>query len=191
MTKQNNTTKTIIIVICVAVLLAGLWLGTSYNRLITLQTAVEENWANIETQYQRRIDLIPNLVTTVKAFAQHEQTLFTQLAQLRSQWQTAQSIDAKIATAQSIDGALGRLIAVAENYPQLRSSENFLSLQDELAGTENRIAVARTRYNEAIKYYNTAVRRFPTNIIAGLFNFGEKQSFAAVSGAERAPTVTF
>ena len=186
-----GTTSKVLIGIGVLFLLFILWTATAYNSFISLQTTVDENWANIEAQYQRRIDLVPNLVNTVKGYAMHESELFTAITQLRSRWQTAGTREEKIQTAQNIDGALGRLIVVAENYPQLRANENFLSLQDELAGTENRIAVARTRYNEAVKNYNTATRRVPTNIIAGLFGFQQKPSFQAQTGAEKAPEVKF
>ncbi len=186
-----NTTHKILIGVGAVFLLLVLWTVSAYNGLISLQATTDEQWANVETQYQRRVDLVPNLVSTVRGYAAHESQLFTQIAQLRSQWQTAGTVGAKMQAAQAIDSALGRLIAVAENYPQLKANENFLSLQDELAGTENRISVSRTRYNEAVKNYNTATRKVPTNVIAGLFGFAQKQSFEAQAGAQKAPEVKF
>jgi LemA protein len=148
----------------------------------------------VEVQYQRRFDLIPNLVNTVKGYAAHEEKLFTEITALRSQWQTARSagdVNGAIAAAQGADGAISRLLLVAENYPNLKASENFLSLQDELAGTENRVVFSRNKYNEAVRAYNTAIRRFPTSIIAGIFGFEKKTLFEAQAGAENAPQVSF
>lgn len=192
-TKLQNlsTGNKVLIGVGAVLLLLVLWVATTYNSLISLQNIVDNSWADVETQYQRRMDLVPNLVNTVKGYAKHETEIFTKVAELRSQWQTAGTIDEKIATAQKMDSALGRLIAVAENYPQLRSSENFLSLQDELAGTENRILFSRTKYNDAIRNYNTATQKVPSNIVAGLFNFKQKQSFKAETGAEKAVEVKF
>ena len=174
------------------VLLLGLFWGVGiYNDLISSFNDVDNKWADVETQYQRRVDLIPNLVSTVQGYAKHESALFTEIARLRSQWQSAQSINAKIDTARAIDGVLGRLIAVAENYPQLRASDNFMSLQDELAGTENRISVARVRYNDAVRVYNNGVMRVPASFIANVFGFAQKQSFKANVGADKVPEVNF
>lgn len=189
---QNiSTTTKVLIGVGIFLLLAIFWVATTYNNLISLQNTVDNSWADVETQYQRRVDVIPNLVSTVKGYAKQESDVFTKVAELRSQWQSAGTVDEKIATAQKIDGAIGRLIAVAENYPQLKSSENFLSLQDELSGTENRISFARTKYNDAVRTYNTATQTVPSNIIAGTFNFKQKQSFKADIGAEKAPEVKF
>lgn len=174
------------------VLLLALFWGVSvYNNLISLNNDVENKWGDVETQYQRRVDLIPNLVNTVKGYAKHESGLFEEVARLRSQWQSASSVNAKMDVARGIDGALGRLIAVAETYPQLRASDNFMSLQDELAGTENRISVARVRYNDAVRIFNNGVMKVPNNLIAGFFGFVQKQSFKADVGAEKAPEVKF
>ena len=163
----------------------------TYNRLIALEGGVAEKWANVETQYQRRIDLIPNLVSTVKGYATHERDLFTQITELRSQWANAKTVDAKINAAQGLESVVSKLLMVSEAYPQLKANENFLSLQDELAGTENRVAVERTRYNEAVLAYNVAIKRVPTNLLAGMFGFEPKSMFEAQAGAEKAPTVTF
>jgi LemA protein len=167
------------------------WFIGSYNTLVTLDNTAIEKWANVESQYQRRFDLIPNLVSTVKGYAAHEEQLFTEITKLRSQWQSASTIDDKVTAANGLEGAIGRLMVVVENYPVLKASENFLSLQDELAGTENRISVERTRYNEAVKQYNIATKRIPTNIIASMFGFKEKKMFEAEAGSEKAPKVTF
>lgn len=180
--------------IVAVILILGLWIMGTYNGLITADEKVKEAWGNVETQYQRRIDLVPNLVETVKGFAKQELTVFTEVTRMRSQWGEAKSagnVDGQITAARGLDGALSRLLLVAENYPQLKSNENFLKLQDELAGTENRVAVARTRYNEVVKQYNVNVRRFPGNVIAGWFGFTKKTSFEAEEGAENAPKVSF
>src|SRR3989344_3966039 len=173
-TLRLTTTHKVLIGIGAVLLLLIIWTTAAYNSLVSLQTTVDENWANIEAQYQRRVDLIPNLVLTVKGYATHETNLLVEVSKLRTQWQTAGTVEAKVQTAQAVDSALGRLIAVAENYPDLKANQNFLALQDELAGTENRVAVSRTRYNEAIKNYNAATRKAPTNIVAGLFGFAQK-----------------
>lgn len=163
----------------------------SYNGLVRADVGADEAWANVETQYQRRYDLIPNLVNTVQGFADQELEVFTEVTRLRSQWQTAPTVNQKIDTSNQLESALSKLLLVQENYPQLKSNENFLRLQDELTGTENRINVARTRYNEAVRTYNVKTRTFPSNIVAGLFGFESKEFFEADSGAENAPTVEF
>lgn len=184
--------KTWATIVVIGVLL--LWFIFTYNRLISLSGGVNGAWANVETQYQRRIDLIPNLVNTVKGYAKHEESLFTEITELRSQWQNAKNTGdqgGQISTIQNMEGALSRLLVVVENYPELKANQNFLALQDELAGTENRIAVERTRYNDAVKAYNIAIQRLPTNIVANLFDFEARQFFEADVGAEKAVVVTF
>lgn len=171
-------------------LILGAGIGM-YNDLVSKDVTITEKWGNVESQYQRRIDLIPNLVSTVKGYATHERDLFTQITELRSQWAGAKTIDDKITAAQGLDGAISRLMMVVENYPQLKANENFLSLQDELAGTENRVNVARVEYNAAVGSYNKAVRTMPKNIIASMFGFEQKKMFEAQEGAENAPKVTF
>lgn len=176
------------------IVLFALWIGTSYNRLVSLSGSVDGQWANVQAQYQRRIDLIPNLVNTVKGYAKHEEGLFTKITELRSQWQSSVNkgdIPGQQAAISGIEGALSRLLVVVENYPQLKANENFLSLQDELAGTENRIAVERQRFNDAVKNYNIKIKKVPTNIIANLFDFGPREFFEAKPGAEEAPNVQF
>lgn len=191
--KEKSKMKLWITIGVIAIIVLALvgWFIGSYNTLVTLDNTATEKWANVETRYQRRFDLIPNLVSTVKGYAAHEEKLFTEITKLRSQWQSAATIDDKVTAANGLEGAIGRLLVVVENYPVLKASENFLSLQDELAGTENRVSVERTRYNEAVRNYNIATKRIPTNIIASMFGFKEKNMFEAAEGAENAPKVTF
>ncbi|HVN67022.1 MAG TPA: LemA family protein [Candidatus Sulfotelmatobacter sp.] len=175
----------------VLLLIVG-WLAGLYNGLVGKDQLVKTNWAQIDSQLQRRYDLIPNLVETVKGYATHEKELFENVAAARSAWAGAKSQGEKVAAANQAEGFLGRLIAVAENYPQLQASANFRALQDELAGTENRIAVARMRYNEAVQSYNVSAKSVPTVIFVGLFGFDrEKMFFAAPKEAQAAPKVKF
>ena len=183
---MNNSTK-VWIGIGVFVLLVALWFGSSYNSLVGLDESVTKSWANVETDYQRRFDLIPNVISTVKGYAAHEENLFTEITKLRSQWASQPSVN----TAQQLEGALGKLLLVAENYPQLKASENFLNLQAQLEGTENRISTSRKDYNGAVQNYNIKVRRFPTNLVAKIFSFGLKTPFEAELGTEKAPKVEF
>ncbi len=178
--------------IVVAAIVIVMWVVGIYNGLVARDQNVKTNWAQIESQLQRRYDLIPNLVETVKGYATHEKTLFEDVAKARSAWAGAATTNDKIKAAGEVEGFLGRLIAVAESYPVLRASENFRALQDELAGTENRIAVARMRYNEAVQDYNTSARRIPTVFFVGMFGFDmEKAFFKAAEGAKEAPKVKF
>lgn len=189
---KDNTTRNVWIGIGVLVLLMLIYVITSYNSLVKLDNTVDNKWADVETQYQRRVDLIPNLVNTVKGYAAHEEELFTRITELRSQWAAAKGdIGKQIQTANQLEGAIGRLLLVAENYPDLKASQNFLALQDELAGTENRIAVARQRYNEIVKNLNIRTQTFPSNMVANMFGFTERDYFEAEGGAEEAPTVEF
>jgi len=179
-------------VLLVLFLIIGMSLTGSYNRLVTLNEGVESAWAQVETVLQRRYDLIPNLVNTVKGFAAQEREVFTEVTRLRSQWGAARTTADKAQVAGRMEGALSRLLLVAERYPDLKSNQNFLALQDELTGTENRIAVERRRYNQTVQNYNTTVRRFPTNLVAGFFGFERSTAyFEASEGAESAPTVEF
>ncbi len=187
--------KTALIVIGVIVLLFIIIplvvVGGSYNKFVTLEEGVDAQWANIETVLQRRFDLIPNLVNTVKGFAEHEKEIFTEVTRLRSQWASAGTADEKVGVANQMQGAMGRLMLVAENYPQLKSNQNFLALQEELSGTENRISVERRRYNESVRQYNTAIRKFPGAIFAGIFGFEKRTPFEAAPEAATVPTVEF
>lgn len=174
------------------VVLAGLWLAATNNRLVTLQESVKQAWAQVETVLQRRFDLIPNLVNTVKGYAEHEQGVLEEVTRLRSQWGQAKTIDEKATAASALEGTLSRLLLVAENYPDLKADQNFRDLQVELAGSENRVAVERGRYNEAVRNYNTAVRQFPTNLAAGLLGFSmDSAYFEAGKEAQTAPKVDF
>lgn len=176
----------VVVVIIIVVALMGM-----YNSLVTKSQAIDAQWAQVETQYQRRFDLIPNLVNTVKGMMKQEQTVFQAIADARTKYGSAKSVDAKAAAAGEVESALGRLLAVVENYPELKSSQNVTSLMDELAGTENRISVERRRYNELVRDYNTQIKTFPTNMLAGMFGFSEKAYFQSVSGADQAPKVEF
>ncbi len=164
----------------------------TYNSMVAQDEAVDASWAQVENVLQRRYDLIPNLVETVKGFAKQEQEVLTEVTRLRSQWGKAQSTEQKVQAASGLESALGRLMVVIERYPDLKSNQNFLRLQDELAGTENRVAVERRRYNESIRTYNTTIRSFPANFIAGMTGFERKDSyFEADKEAATAPKVKF
>jgi len=171
--------------------------GCSYNRFVGQEEAIKTQWAQVENQLQRRNDLIPNLVETVKGYAQQERDVFGQIADARSKMSGAQSAAPGVPTEQKIQAAneqsaaLGRLLVVVENYPQLRSNESFNRLMDELSGTENRIATERMRYNERVQEYNTSRRRFPANVTAGIFGFKEYPLFNAPPEAEKVPKVNF
>ena len=168
-----------------------LWFVGTYNSLVRLDNSVEEKWAQVENQYQRRIDLIPNLVETVKGFASHEKNLFTEITKLRSQWSNAQTRTEQTTAAQGLESAVSRLLLVAENYPQLKSNENFLALQSQLEGTENRVATERKRYNEDVLAFNTKIRTFPSSLIAGMFGYQKKDYFQSDEGADQVPQVQF
>jgi LemA protein len=173
------------------VLVVGCSLVGRYNRLVTANESIDGAWAQVQTVLQRRSDLIPNLVETVKGYAAHEREVFENVAAARGRLAGAVTpAEASAANAQ-LTSALGRLLAIAESYPELKASENFRQLQDELAGTENRIAVERRRYNEAVRAYNVSVKRFPDNLVAGVFGFGPREYFEAEEGAEKAPEVKF
>jgi len=176
----------------IALLIAALPLsGCSYNTFVTEEEAIKAQWAQVENQLQRRNDLIPNLVETVKGFAQHEEGIYKDIAEARSRLLAAKSPEETIAAANQQTSALGRLLAVVENYPQLKANEQFNRLMDELAGTENRIAVERMRYNEAVQRYNTDRRRFPANLTAKAFGFKEYPLFQAPPEAKQVPRVNF
>lgn len=176
------------------------WAISAYNGLVSKETTVEEAWANVETVYQRRSDLIPNLVNTVKGYASHEAETLEAVTAARSA-ATSITVDPSTATPEEMEQwmaaqdevgrALGRLIAISESYPDLKASTNFRDLQAQLEGTENRISTERRKYNEAVKKYNVKIRRFPTNLIASMFGFERKAMFEASEGAEVAPVVEF
>src|SRR2546422_5448761 len=181
----------VLVLALVAALFGGMYISRR-NQMILKNNAVQASWSQVDIVLQRRADLIPNLVETVKGIAKQEQTVFGDIAKARSQLLSAGTPSEKIAANQQLDGALGRLLAIAENYPQLKSNENFLRLQDELAGTENRIAVERKRYNDTLQDYNTYIQRFPTNIYAGWAGFKPNEAyFAASEGSRQVPKVNF
>lgn len=184
--------KVFLIVLAAVIVIGGLGLIGSYNNIVSLHETITAKWAQVENQIQRRADLIPNLVNTVKGYAEHEKTVFEDVAKARSQWASAKTVDEKVAAAGTIDSALSRLIAVAENYPQLKADQTFLRLMDELAGTENRIAVERMRYNEAVQNFNITVRRFPGNVVAGFFGYRPAtEYFKADEKSKAVPEVKF
>jgi len=178
----------------IAVLLAAATVslsGCSYNQFVGQEEAIKAQWAQVENQLQRRNDLIPNLMETVKGVAQQERDVFGQIADSRAKLAGAQTPEQTIQAANEQSAALARLLVIVENYPQLRSNEQFARLMDELSGTENRIAVERMRYNERVQAYNTSRRQFPSNITAGIFGFKEYPLFNAPPEAERVPKVDF
>lgn len=189
-----------LIITIVVIALVALWGISSYNGLVSMDENVSNSWANVETQYQRRSDLIPNLVNTVKGYAKHESQTLESVMQARSQ-ATQVKIDPSNCTPQQLAAyqkaqgdvttALGKLLAITENYPDLKANQNFLELQSQLEGTENRINVARKDFNDTAKKYNTSLRRFPRNIVASMFGFEKRNYFEAEAGAEKAPKVEF
>ena len=189
-----------LIITIVVIALVAIWGISSYNGLVSMDENVSNSWANVETQYQRRSDLIPNLVNTVKGYAKHESQTLEAVMAARSQ-ATQVKIDPSNCTPQQLAAyqkaqgdvttALGKLLAITENYPDLKANQNFLELQSQLEGTENRINVARKDFNDSAKEYNTSLRRFPRNIIASMFGFEKRNYFEAEAGAEKAPKVEF
>ena len=190
--------KTLIVLIVIVAVIAlvvlggfGQYVGVK-NTLVTKNEAVKAAWSQVDIVLQRRADLIPNLVETVKGYAKQEQTVFGDIAKARSALLSAGSPQEKIAANGQLDGALGRLLVIVENYPQLKSNENFLRLQDEIAGTENRIAVERKRYNDTLQDYNTYVQQFPNSLFAGFAGFKPNEAyFAASEGSRAVPKVNF
>jgi len=179
------------VALILALIVGGMYVGRR-NEMVRLNEQVKSNWAQVDVVLQRRSDLIPNLVETVKGFAAQEQTVFHDIAQARAALLGAHSPEEKIAANRQLDGALGRLLLVVENYPQLKSNENFLRLQDELAGTENRIAIERKRYNDSVQAYNTYIALFPNNIFAKWAGFQRNNAYFEASPASReAPKVQF
>ena len=179
-------------IVLIIILLFGGCAVSGYNKLVSFNEAVPEAWAQVENVLQRRYDLIPNLVNTVKGYVKHERELLTEVTRLRSQWGAAKTPQAKMEAARGMEGVLSRLMVVVEKYPDLKANQNFLKLQDELAGTENRIAVERRRYNQVIRSYNVTVKRFPTNILAGMFGFEKSDAyFEAEKAAAAVPKVSF
>ncbi|MBE6247587.1 MAG: LemA family protein [Bacteroidales bacterium] len=194
--------KGLIALLAVGAVLLGLffWFQGNYNNMVKLDEGVQAAWSQVENVYQRRADLIPNLVATVKGYAQHEQQTLEGVISARSK-ATQITVDPENLTSEELakyqkaqgelGAALGKLLAITENYPDLKANENFLSLQSQLEGTENRITVERNKYNQVAREYNTTIRQFPKNIVAGMFGFEKKPYFEAQEGAETAPKVEF
>ena len=190
----------LIVIVVVLLLIIGRFVGI-YNSLVTLEEGVNQSWAQVSNQYQRRADLIPNLVETVKGYASHERETFSAVTEARAKvgqlTVTPEVLNNPEAFSRfqqvqgEISSALSRLMAISERYPDLKANENFLALQSQLEGTENRISVARKRFNETVQSFNTRIRRFPTNMVAGMFGFEKKLYFKAQEGAEVAPKVSF
>jgi len=191
---KMSTGKKIIIVVAVIAVLAiavySLFAG-NYNKFVQMDVGIKAAWSQVENQLQRRYDLIPNLVETVKGYAKQEKDVLVEVTNARSKVGGAGTVPDKIAANNELSGALSRLMVVVERYPDLKSNQNFMKLQDELAGTENRIAVERMRYNDAVKIYNQAIRSFPANLIAGMFGFKEAAFFKVDEVAKAAPKVKF
>lgn len=162
-----------------------------YNSMVRMNEDVNNKWAQVETQYQRRVDLIPNLVNTVQGYANFEKSTLTEITALRSQWQTASTVNDKVNTANQIESTLSKLLVISENYPDLKANTNFLELQAELANTENKIAVERGRYNDVVRDFNAKIKTFPRNIFASMFGFTARVYFQAEVGSEKAPVVKF
>ncbi len=183
---MRTTTRTL-----AAVLAITLLSGCGYNRLVAMQESIAAAWAQVENQLQRRNDLIPNLVQTVKGYAAHEAAVFQSVSDARARLLAAGTRDEKIEAAEGVTSALGRLLAIAERYPDLKANQQFTQLMDELSGTENRIAVERMRYNEAVRSYNTTLKAFPTMLYARALGFKEEKYFEAPAEAKQVPTVDF
>lgn len=182
--------STLMIILVVAVLVGG-WVWTSYNGFITAHEGVDASWAQVDTTYQRRVDLIPNLVSTVKGAAEFEKGTFVEVTEARTRWMDAGSRGDKVAAASGMESAIARLLLTFENYPQLQATAAYRDLMTQLEGTENRIATARRDYNETVRGFNVLVKRFPAVIVARLFGFAPEEFFDADEGAEVAPTVEF
>ncbi len=190
-----STGKKALIVVLIVLLVLGISLYSffkgNYNTFVRLDESVKSSWAQVENQLQRRYDLIPNLVETVKGYAKQERDVLVEVTNARARVGGAATVPDKIEANNALSGALSRLLVVVERYPDLKSNQNFLHLQVELAGTENRIAVERKRYNDAVRAYNVAIRTFPANLLAGLFGFTKAAFFEAPAAAQAAPQVKF
>lgn len=181
----------IIIAILAVVIIIAISLGGSYNGIVAKAEEVDNKFATIDTQLQRRADLIPNLVNTVKGYAAQEKEIIASVTEARAKLAGATTVGEKANADEELTSALNRLLVVVENYPELKSSQNFIQLSDELAGTENRIATARRDYNEAVKEYNLKIKKFPTNLMANMFGYGAKEYFQATEGSKEVPNVNF
>lgn len=191
MTQGQKTTLIVIGVVLLVILIPFGYLKGTYNSLVRMDEGIKGAWAQVENQLQRRYDLIPNYVETVKGYARHEKEVFVKVTQARSKVAGAGAISEKIAANNQLSSALARLLVVVERYPDLKANANFIRLQDELAGTENRISVERRRFNEAVKVYNIKIRSFPTNFIAGMFGFEKATFFEVPKEKQEVPKVKF
>ena len=180
-----------ILIVGIIVLVLAIWGVSAYNGLVSSRETTDTAWAQVETQYQRRFDLIPNLVESVKGIFAQEQEVFSKLAEARTKYAGAGSVNEKAAAATAVEGALARLLVVVENYPNLRSSESVQNLMVQLEGTENRVSVERKRFNDETRAYNLTVKRFPSSLVASLAGFSERAYFEAAAGSENAPAVAF
>lgn len=181
----------ILLIVAVVIVLFGASIVGSYNKLIELETSVDGRWAQVENQLQRRADLVPNLVNTVKGYASHEEKVFTDIADARARLLGAKTPESQMEANAGLDSALGRLLAISEAYPELKADTSFVRLQDELAGTENRIATERMRFNDSVQTWNATVRKFPTNILANILGKQTKAFFEAAPSAQEVPQVQF
>ena len=186
--KKSKITLIVVIAVVAVIIIFG-W--STYNNLIKLTTTIDTQWAQVETQYQRRYDLIPNLVESAKGLMTQEKEVFIAIADARKNYAGAITIDDKVKATTQVESALGRLLAIIENYPQLRTAEAIQTLMVQLEGTENRVSVERQRFNDDVRLLNIAVKTFPSNLVASIFGFGERTYFEAAKGAENAPAVKF
>ncbi len=191
MLQLSHMKNKIIIGFIVIVAVIGLWLMSSYNSMVRSNLAVDTQWAQVEAQYQRRLDLIPNLVASVQGIFTQEKDIFTAIANARQGYAGARTVDEKAEAAGRIESSLGRLLVITENYPQLNSNETLKGLMTQLEGTENRVSVERTRFNDTVSAFNTRIITFPSNLVASLFGFEKRQFFKADEGAKVVPTVKF
>ncbi|MCB5249752.1 MAG: LemA family protein [Candidatus Cloacimonadales bacterium] len=181
----------VIIVIVLILLICGSFIISRYNNMRTMRVDVDNGWAEVDNQLTRRYDLIPNFVETVKGYAKHEREVLTEVTEMRSRVGSAQNVQDKMDSNNELTSALGRLMVVVERYPELKANQNFMALQDELAGTENRLSVARKRYNDAVTALNRYLVVFPNNILAGMFNIQQAEFFQAPEAAATAPKIEF
>ncbi|BAK15191.1 LemA family protein [Solibacillus sp. FSL W7-1472] len=189
--ERGSAVLVALIAIVALIVIAAMLVVPKYNKLVTGEETVDAAWAQVENQLQRRFDLVPNLVNTVKGYAEHEEEIFTQIADARTQYGNANTVEETADANNELSSALSRLLVVVENYPNLKADVQFTRLMDELAGTENRLTVARKDYNDTVQQFNNDVRRFPGNLIAGMFSFEQKDYFEIKEGVEEAPAVDF